>query len=215
MATACAVRASTGALKPCRSKRRGSAHEGERCASSAWRPRPRSRGASTRRRMHGARPMPRGFRGRPGIGARDNTRGGLGHRHPTLAHGALAQHVDHVVHARRAALGDLGRQEQRRVDGALRIDLPPADVVLELEHDGLVGRDEPARPSAPGVTALKTSAAIGSGVALPLCMVPATLPSWASCEGPCCHCHRRTAGWAPCRQCSCRVGPKGAGSACA
>jgi hypothetical protein len=130
-----------------------SVHERKRSASSAWRPRPRSRGPSTRRGMHGTRPMPRVCRGRPGIGARTDTRGGLGHRHPTLAHGALAQHVDHVVHARRAALGDLGRQEQRRIDGALRIDLPPAHVVLELEHDGLVWRDEPARrATTPGMS---------------------------------------------------------------
>jgi len=104
-----AVPAMSGALNPYRSKRLA-----QRTSRNAAPPQHGARATA-----HAARP-PAGAcmahaprrrvrRGRPRIRACIEARGGLGHRHPTLAHGALAQHVDHVVDARRAALGNLGR----------------------------------------------------------------------------------------------------------
>ncbi len=60
------------------------------------------------------------------------------------AHGALAEHVYHVVDVRRAALRDLGRQEERGVHSALGVDFPSAHVVLELKGHRVIRRRKPA-----------------------------------------------------------------------
>lgn len=55
-----------------------------------------------------------------------------------LSHGALSEHVHHVEDLLLGALPDLLRQEQRRVDGPLGVDVPPAHVVCEGEEHGAV-----------------------------------------------------------------------------
>mmetsp|Transcript_10109 Transcript_10109/g.39477 ORF Transcript_10109/g.39477 Transcript_10109/m.39477 type:complete len:201 (-) Transcript_10109:542-1144(-) len=74
--------------------------------------------------------------------------------HPSSVghHAALPEHVDHVEQRlpslavlAGAPLANLARQEQARVDGSLRVDAPPAHVMLKLERYGAVRRREPVR----------------------------------------------------------------------